>query len=139
MTARVVYDCTMNGAVFLAYFKQVLVLNTGAGRHRRSGPKKFAGGRLLYLSAYGRDFNPVEYTLPGSSRCSAQAEKSHCHPMGTRLDRLDLFTPAESANYFEGRGQASGLNRTFFTAVLYCNSRRKSGFTSLDPFQRSKR
>jgi transposase len=72
LTAPLVLDGAINGDVFLAYVKQVLVPTLRLGdivimdnlsSHKRVGVRaaiESVGAKLLYLPPYSPDFNPIE-------------------------------------------------------------------------------
>lgn len=72
MTAPLVVDGPINGAVFLAYVQQELVKTLRPGdtvimdnlsSHKQSGVRQAieaVGARLVYLPPYSPDFNPIE-------------------------------------------------------------------------------
>ncbi|WP_246750192.1 IS630 family transposase [Mesorhizobium caraganae] len=117
MTAPFVYDGAMNGNVFLAYVEQVLVPTLSEGdvvvmdnlpAHKAAGVRdaiEAAGASLLYLPPYSPDFNPIENAFAKlKALLRAKAERT----IKTLWDAVgavvDLFTPAECANYFKAAG-----------------------------------
>lgn len=77
-------------------------------------PHKAAGGRdavetagasLLYLPPYSPDFNPIEnaFAKP-KALLRAKAERIIAALWDAVGSGLDLFTPAEGANYFKAAG-----------------------------------
>ena len=72
ITAPLVIDCPMNGAIFMAWLQQSLVPTLTLGdtvimdnlpAHKVSGVRAIiesAGSKLLYLPPYSPDFNPIE-------------------------------------------------------------------------------
>jgi transposase len=72
LTAPMVLDGPLNGAVFLAYLRQVLVPTLSAGdivvmdnlsSHKTPGVRETieaAGARLVYLPPYSPDYQPIE-------------------------------------------------------------------------------
>lgn len=117
MTAPFVYDGAMNGNVFLAYVEQVLVPTLADGdivvmdnlpAHKAAGVRaaiEAAGASLLYLPPYSPDFNPIENAFAKlAALLRAKAERTIAALWNTIGDVLDLFTPAECANYFKAAG-----------------------------------
>jgi len=117
MTAPFVYDGAMNGNVFLAYVEQVLVPTLAPGdtvvmdnlpAHKAAGVREAieaAGARLLYLPPYSPDFNPIENAFAKlKALLRARAERTIAALWDAVNPILDLFTPAECANYFRAAG-----------------------------------
>ena len=117
MTAPLVYDGAMNGAVFLAYIEQVLVKTLAPDdivvmdnlpAHKAAGVAQAieaAGARLLYLPPYSPDFNPIElafskfkWLLRTASTRTVEALWKTC---GALLER---FHEHECRNYFRHCG-----------------------------------
>ncbi|MES0217219.1 IS630 family transposase [Mesorhizobium sp. C280B] len=117
MTAPFVYDGAMNGNVFLAYVEQVLVptlskddivVMDNLPAHKAGGVRdaiEAAGASLLYLPPYSPDFNPIENAFAKlKALLRAKAERTITALWNTVGSVLDLFTPAECANYFKAAG-----------------------------------
>jgi transposase len=117
MTAPFVYDGAMNGNVFLAYVEQVLVPTLSPGdivimdnlpAHKAAGVRdamEAAGASLLYLPPYSPDFNPIENAFSKlKALLRAKAERTISALWSAVGPILDLFTPAECANYFKAAG-----------------------------------
>lgn len=117
MTAPFVYDGAMNGNVFLAYVKQVLVPTLSDGdivvmdnlpAHKAAGVRgaiEAAGASLLYLPPYSPDFNPIENAFSKlKALVRAKAERTIKALWDAVGPIIDLFTPAECANYFRAAG-----------------------------------
>ena len=117
MTAPFVYDGAMNGNVFLADVEQVLVPTLAPGdtvvmdnlpAHKAAGVREAieaAGARLLYLPPYSPDFNPIENAFAKlKALLRARAERTIAALWDAVGPILDLFTPAECANYFRAAG-----------------------------------
>jgi transposase len=117
MTAPFVYDGAMNGNVFLAYVEQVLVPSLSEGdivvmdnlpAHKAAGVRdaiEAAGANLLYLPPYSPDFNPIENAFAKlKALLRAKAERTIDALWDAVGPLLDLFTPAECANYFKAAG-----------------------------------
>jgi transposase len=117
MTAPFVYDGAMNGTVFLAYVEQVLVPSLSKGdivvmdnlsAHKTAGVREAieaAGANLLYLPPYSPDFNPIENAFAKlKTLLRAKAERTIATLWDTVGAIIDVFTPAECANYFKAAG-----------------------------------
>ncbi len=117
MTAPFVYDGAMNGNVFLAYVEQVLVPTLEAGdivvmdnlpAHKAAGVRdtfEAAGAILLYLPPYSPDFNPIENAFAKlKALLRAKAQRTITALWDAVGSVLELFTPAECANYFKAAG-----------------------------------
>ncbi|MER8670447.1 IS630 family transposase [Mesorhizobium sp. M1156] len=117
MTAPFVYDGAMNGNVFLAYVEQVLVPTLSEGdvvvmdnlpAHKAAGVRdaiEAAGASLLYLPPYSPDFNPIENAFAKlKALLRAKAERTIKALWDAVGAVVDLFTPAECANYFKAPG-----------------------------------
>jgi transposase len=117
MTAPFVYDGAMNGNVFLAYVERVLVPTLEPGdivvmdnlpAHKAAGVRdaiEAAGACLLYLPPYSPDFNPIENAFARlKALLRAKAERTITALWDTVGALIDLFTPAECANYFRAAG-----------------------------------
>jgi transposase len=117
MTAPFVYDGAMNGNVFRAYVEQVLVPTLAAGdvvimdnlpAHKAAGVRdaiEAAGASLLYLPLYSPDFNPIENAFAKlKALMRAKAERTISALWNAANSIVELFTPAECANYFRAAG-----------------------------------
>lgn len=117
MTAPFVYDGAMNGNVFRAYVEQVLVPSLARGdvvimdnlpAHKAAGVRdaiEAAGASLLYLPPYSPDFNPIENAFAKlKALMRARAERTISALWSAASSIVELFTPAECANYFRAAG-----------------------------------
>ena len=117
MTAPFVYDGAMNGNVFLAYVEQVLVPTLTPGdivimdnlpAHKAAGIRdaiERAGATLRFLPPYSPDFNPIENAFSKlKALLRAKAERTVKALWDVVRSVVDLFTPAECANYFKAAG-----------------------------------
>jgi len=117
MTAPFVYDGAMNGNVFLAYVEQVLLPTLTPGdvvimdnlpAHKAAGVRaaiEAAGATLLFLPPYSPDFNPLENAFAKlKAMLRAKAERTIITLWNTVGSLVELFTPAECANYFKAAG-----------------------------------
>ena len=117
MMAPMVLDGPMNRPAFLAYVQQVLVpalkpgdivildnLPAHKGRLVRAAIEA-AGANLLYLPPYSPDFNPIENAFAKLKALLRKAAERTIEGLWRTIGRLlDLFTPAECANYFTAAG-----------------------------------
>ncbi|ANN60883.1 transposase [Mesorhizobium loti] len=117
MTAPFVYDGAMSGNMLLAYVEQVLVPTLSEGdvvvmdnlpAHKAAGVRDAidaAGASLLYLPPYSPDFNPIENAFAKlKALLRAKAERTIKALWDAVGAVVDLFTPAECANYFKAAG-----------------------------------
>ena len=117
MTAPFVYDGAMNGNVFLAYVEQVLVPTLEPGdvvvmdnlpAHKAAGVRdaiEAARASLLFLPPYSPDFNPIENAFAKlKAMMRAKAERTITALWNAVGPIVELFTPAECANYFKAAG-----------------------------------
>jgi transposase len=117
LVAPMVLDGPINRDAFLAYVHQVLVpeLSPGdvvvmdnLGSHKGAAVRaaiEAVGARLLYLPPYSPDFNPIENAFSKLKTLLRKAAERTVEGLWTTIGRLlDLFTPAECANYFKAAG-----------------------------------
>jgi transposase len=117
MTAPLVIDGAVNGDVFLAYVRQVLVptlrpqdlvIMDNLSSHKRAGVREAieaAGAKLLYLPPYSPDFNPIElafskfkWLLKSAAERTVDALWKTCGAL------LESFTENECRNYIRHCG-----------------------------------
>jgi len=117
LSAPMVLDGPMNGAVFLAYVEQLLVPTLRPGdvvimdnlpAHRVSGVREAieaAGATRLFLPPYSPEFNPIEQAF---AKLKAYLRKAAARTKDALwqaiAETLDFFTPHECANYFRNSG-----------------------------------
>lgn len=115
--APMVIDGPVNGKIFLAYVRHVLVptLRRGdivvmdnLGSHKGAAVREeieAAGADLLFLPPYSPDFNPIENAF---SKLKALLRKAAARTRDglweAVAETIDRFTPAECANYFSAAG-----------------------------------
>ena len=117
MTAPFVYDGAMNGTVFLAYVRQVLLPTLEPGdvvvmdnlpAHKAAGVREAiaqAGARLRFLPPYSPDFNPIENAFAKlKALLRARAERTISALWDAVGSLLDDFAPSACANYFKAAG-----------------------------------
>jgi transposase len=117
IAAPMVLDGPINRDAFQAYVDQVLVPELKPGDvvvmdnlSSHKGPAvrraiEAAGANLLYLPPYSPDFNPIENAF---AKLKALLRKAAVRTIGALWDQigmiLNMFTPAECANYFKAAG-----------------------------------
>jgi transposase len=117
MVAPMVLDGPINRDAFHAYVDQVLVpeLNPGdvvimdnLSSHKAPAVREMieaAGASLLYLPPYSPDFNPIEQAFSKLKAHLRKAAERTIHGLWNAIARiLDLYSPAECANYFANAG-----------------------------------
>jgi len=117
MTAPFLCDGAMNGNLLRAYVEQVLVPTFAAGdvvimdnlpAHKAAGVCdgiEAAGASLLYLPPYSPDFNPIENAFAKlKAMMRTKAERTITELWEAVSSIVELFTPAECANYFTAAG-----------------------------------
>jgi transposase len=113
LIAPMVTDGPMDGAMFLAYTRQMLapalqpgdiVILDNLSSHKVRGVKQAvlaAGATLLYLPPYSPDFNPIEKFF---SKLKALLRKAGARTVSTLWDEIGTLrgalTKEECANYF---------------------------------------
>lgn len=117
MVAPMVLDGPMDGDVFLAYIKTLVVPELAPGdvvimdnlpAHKVSGVRQAiedAGGRLIYLPPYSPDFNPIEMAF---SKLKALLRKAAARSITELWEVIavasDQFNQTECKNYFAAAG-----------------------------------
>ena len=117
MVAPMVLDGPINRDAFHTYVEQVLVpeLNPGdvvimdnLSSHKSPAVREMieaAGASLLYLPPYSPDFNPIEQAFSKLKAHLRKAAERTIHGLWNAIARiLDLYSPAECANYFANAG-----------------------------------
>lgn len=117
MTAPMVIDGAMNGDLFCAYIRQVLVPELQPGdivvmdnlsSHKRAEVRTAihaAGARLAYLPPYSPDLNPIENAFAKLKSMLRSAGQRTIDGLWSFLGRaLDVYSPTECANYFRHCG-----------------------------------
>ncbi len=117
LTAPLVVDGAINGAIFLAYVRQHLVptLRTGdivimdnLSAHKVAGVRaaiELVGARLIYLPPYSPDLNPIEQVFAKLRRLLQSAAERTIEALWSRIGEvLDSFSPAECSNYIRHSG-----------------------------------
>jgi transposase len=117
LSAPMLLDGAMNGTAFLAYVEQVLVPTLKPGdivimdnlpSHRVSGVRQAieaAGATRLFLPPYSPEFNPIEQLFAKLKAWLRKAAARTKEALWQEITQaLDIFTPAECANYFRNSG-----------------------------------
>jgi transposase len=125
LTAPMVIDGAMNGDLFEAYVKQILVPTLKAGDvvvmdnlpcHRRTGAIQAittAGCTVRFLPPYSPDLNPIELAFSKLKALLRAAQKRTVDSLWDFLGQaLDLFSPEECQRYMRHAGYRPPLQRT---------------------------
>ena len=117
MVAPMVLDGPINGDWFEAYVRQILIPDLKAGdivimdnlsSHKRPAVQAMidaAGAELRFLPPYSPDFNPIENAFAKLKALLRKAAERTVDGLWNAIgDLIDVFTPAECANYFAAAG-----------------------------------
>jgi transposase len=117
MVAPMVLDGPINGDWFEAYVAQVLIPELRPGdvvimdnlsSHKRVAIRErieAAGASLRFLPPYSPDFNPIEKAFAKLKALLRKAAERTVDALWNRIGHIvDLFAPAECANYFSSCG-----------------------------------
>jgi len=117
LTAPLVVDGAINGAIFLAYVRQHLVPTLRPGdivimdnlsAHKIAGVREAiegVGARLVYLPPYSPDLNPIEQVFAKLRRLLQTARERTVSALWRRIGTvLDNFPPHECTNYLHHCG-----------------------------------
>lgn len=117
ITAPLVVDGPMNGAIFRAYVEQFLAPTLEPGdavvmdnlpAHKVTGVRQAIearGATVLYLPPYSPDLNPVEQLFAKLKTLLRKAAKRSVDALWQTIGRLlDRFSPQECRNYFTNAG-----------------------------------
>lgn len=112
-----VLDGAINRTAFETYVAKVLVPDLRPGDvvimdnlSSHKGPRvremiDAVGAKLLYLPPYSPDFNPIENAFSKLKALLRKAAERTVSGLWSAIGRLiDLFPPAECANYFKAAG-----------------------------------
>ena len=118
--APCVIDGPINGRSFLAYVEQILVpslkhgdivIMDNLGSHKGNAVRKAiraAGAKLFFLPPYSPDLNPIEQVFAKLKTLLRKADERTVEATWARIGQLlDVFAPAECANYLKNAGYAS--------------------------------
>jgi len=117
LTAPLVADGPMDGALFLAYVQTFLcptlkpgdvVIADNLSSHKVAGVQdaiEAAGAKLVYLPPYSPDLNPIEKFFARLKTLLRKAAKRTVDGLWMEIgDLLDTVTPEECSNYFKSSG-----------------------------------
>ena len=114
LTAPMVLDGPMTGEWFAAYAQQVLAPTLRVGdvvildnlpAHKVAAARDAIGARMLFLSPYSPDFNPIENAFSKLKSILRKAAARTVPELWDAIrDALPRFTPQECANYFIAAG-----------------------------------
>ena len=117
IAAPCLFDGPINGEVFLAWVRQVLVPTLKAGQivimdnlgsHRGKAVRRAireAGAKLLFLPKYSPDLNPIEQVFSKLKHGLRKAQARSCEAILAAIaDLLGSYSPPECANYFKNCG-----------------------------------
>jgi len=120
ITAPLLIDGPMEGAMFLAYVKKVLapelqrgdiVICDNLSSHKVKGVRQAierAGAQLLYLPAYSPDLNPIEMAFSKLKAFMRQAAQRSWHGLQeATAQALDTFSPSHCTNFFHHANYAT--------------------------------
>ena len=117
VTAPMVTDGPMNGALFLAYVREFLcptlepgdvVIADNLSSHKIAGVAQAieaVGATLVYLPPYSPDLNPIEKLFAKLKALLRKAATRAVDALWTEIGAvLETFTPEECRNYFHSSG-----------------------------------
>lgn len=117
ITAPFVIDRAMTGDIFVEYVRQCLVPTLRPGdivvmdnlpAHKRDEARELieaAGAELRFLPPYSPDLNPIEQAFAKLKAHLRKAQERSIETLWRRIGTvLDLFQPAECANFFANAG-----------------------------------
>lgn len=117
LTAPMVADGPMDGALFLAYVREFLcptlkpgdvVIADNLSSHKVAGVVdaiESAGAKLVHLPPYSPDLNPIEKFFSKLKALLRKAAKRTVEELWTEVgDLLDTVSPEECRNYFHSSG-----------------------------------
>ncbi len=117
MIAPMVLDGPVNGAWFEAYVAQILVpalrrgdivIMDNLSSHKRASVRAMveaAGATLMFLPPYSPDFNPIEKAFARLKAMLRKVAERTVAGLWHLIGQLvDIFLPAECANYFRSCG-----------------------------------
>jgi transposase len=117
LTAPMVADGPMDGALFLAYVREFLcptlkpgdlVIADNLSSHKVAGVTEAieaVGAQLVHLPPYSPDLNPIEKFFAQLKALLRKAAKRTVDALWTEIgELLSTITPAECRNYFHSSG-----------------------------------
>jgi transposase len=115
-----VIDGPINGELFTLYVEKILaptlakgdvVILDNLGSHKGRAARRAvrqAGAHMLFLPPYSPDLNPIEQLFAKLKHLMRLAEPRTVEATWRKVGQiLDLFSPAECANYLKNSGYAS--------------------------------
>jgi transposase len=115
-----VIDGPINGELFTLYVEKILaptlvkgdvVILDNLGSHKGRAARRAvrqAGAHMLFLPPYSPDLNPIEQLFAKLKHLMRMAEPRTVEATWRKVGQiLDLFSPAECANYLKNSGYAS--------------------------------
>jgi transposase len=115
-----VIDGPINGELFTLYVEKILaptlakgdvVILDNLGSHKGQAARRIvrqAGAHMLFLPPYSPDLNPIEQLFAKLKHLMRKAEPRTVEATWQKVGQiLDLFSPAECANYLKNSGYAS--------------------------------
>ena len=115
-----VIDGPINGELFTLYVGKILaptlakgdvVILDNLGSHKGQAARRAvrqAGAHMLFLPPYSPDLNPIEQLFAKLKHLVRKAEPRTVEATWQKVGQiLDLFSPAECANYLKNSGYAS--------------------------------
>ena len=121
IAAPCLFDGPINGEVFLAWVRQVLVptlkpgeivIMDNLGSHRGKavrGAIRAAGAKLLFLPKYSPDLNPIEQVFAKLKHLLRKAQaRSYDAVLAAIGALLKSYAPQECANYLANSGYGAG-------------------------------
>jgi transposase len=115
-----VIDGPINGELFTLYVEKILaptlakgdvVILDNLGSHKGQAARRIvrqAGAHMLFLPPYSPDLNPIEQLFAKLKHLMRMAEPRTIEATWQKVGQiLDLFSPAECANYLKNSGYAS--------------------------------
>lgn len=121
IAAPCLFDGPINGEVFLAWVRQVLVptlkpgeivIMDNLGSHRGEavrGAIRAAGAKLLFLPKYSPDLNPIEQVFAKLKHLLRKAQaRSYDAVLAAIGALLKNYPPEECANYLANCGYRAG-------------------------------
>ena len=112
ITAPFVIDQAMNRVIFVEYLLSPgdIVVMDNLPAHKGAAVRQIieaAGAELCYLPPYSPDFNPIEQAFSKLKAHLRKAQERTIDTLWPRIGKLlDLFHPAECANFFVNAGYA---------------------------------
>jgi len=117
LTAPMVTDGPINGALFLAWVREFLcpslrpgdiVIADNLSSHKVAGVREAiesVGATICYLPPYSPDLNPIEKLFAKFKALLRRAQARTVEALWQRIgELLDDFSPQECANYFRASG-----------------------------------